>query len=61
MPDLERLGLRYVAALRDLRPILDLARVYYENRGYKVDHFAQAKEFHQQLVKREVIDKIGGF
>lgn len=50
-PALEQLGTRYVTALSDLRPILDAARVYYENRDYKSDQFARAKQFHQQLVK----------
>ena len=48
---LEEAGTRYGNALTALRPLLDDARRYYEERGYKTDKFAKAQTLHQSLVK----------
>ena len=48
---LEEAGTRYGNALTALRPVLDDARHYYEERGYKTDKFAKAQQLHQTLVK----------
>ena len=50
-PVLELAASRYANALQALRPVIDKARVYYENRGYKTDQFEEAKELHQKLVQ----------
>jgi hypothetical protein len=49
-PALEQRASRYADALTKLRPILDEARPYYEDRGYKKDNFAKAKELHGRLL-----------
>ncbi len=50
-PVLEQAATRFVSALIALRPPLDVARVYYENRGYKQDGFTKAREMHQRIVQ----------
>jgi hypothetical protein len=50
-PALEAAGTSYGTALTALRPVLDDARKYYEERGYKTDKFVKAVELHQTLVK----------
>lgn len=49
--ELEAAGTAYGKALTDLRPVLDDARRYYEERGYKSDKFAKAQQLHDSLVK----------
>jgi hypothetical protein len=49
--ELEAAGTRYGAAITALRPVLDDARKYYEERGYKTDKFSKAQELHTTLVK----------
>ncbi len=50
-PALEQAATRFVSSLNALRPPLDVARVYYENRGYKGDDFAKAQDLHQRIVQ----------
>jgi hypothetical protein len=49
--ELEQAATRYAAALQAIRPLVDEARVYYENRGYKADQFGKARALHQKLVQ----------
>jgi hypothetical protein len=48
---LEAAGTSYGNALSALRPVLDDARRYYEERGYKTDNFVKAVQLHEALVK----------
>ena len=50
LPDLDDAMRAYIAANDMLAPVLNKANGYYEREDYKIDHMAEGKALHQQIV-----------